>query len=286
MILLKVATLPGFFLFADDTSILYSDKNFEVLMKNINRSLSNVKHWLDVNKVAINPQKSVCMQFKSVNPLFRPCINSEPLEVVECTTFLGVEIDKNLNFKRHISKVQSSLSSCIGILNKLKHKFTEKTLILMYNSLFLSKMSYCCTTFGLKYKTSMYEFERLQLKSLSIALKLSYKNVRLYMKKHNMLLFTDVVKLQACTYMHKAFNATLPVPLQRHFYQRNITRFSKFKNNFVVCQCHSNLDHIILSVYGVKLWNSLPNNIRSVNNISRFVSLLKPYLISHSNDYS
>ena len=283
--LVNCCKVANFYLFADDTSILYSHTDINVLITNVNRSLINVKHWLDANKVAVNAQKSVSMLFKSFSPLFKPCIDNEPLEVVESTTFLGIEIDKDLNFKRHLSKLQASISSCIGILNKLKHKFTEKTLILMYNSLFLSKLSYCCTTFGLKYKTCVYEFERLQLKSLSLSLKLSYSNVRIYMKKHNMLLFSDIVKSQACMYMHKAFNATLPAPLQRHFQQRNMHRFSKFKNNFTVRHCHSSFNHSILSVYGVKIWNALPDRIRTVNSSSRFISLLKPYLISQSKDY-
>ena len=41
------------------------------------------------------------------------------------------------------------------------------------------------------------------------------------MKKQNMLLYSDIVKSQACMLMHKAFNATLPVTLQRHF-KRNM----------------------------------------------------------------
>ena len=47
----------SFYLFADDTNILYSDKNLKSLELSVNQELNNVYDWLTVNKLTLNTKK-------------------------------------------------------------------------------------------------------------------------------------------------------------------------------------------------------------------------------------
>ena len=47
-------------------------------------------------------------------------INNEKIEKVYVTKFLGVQIDAQLNWKRHIEYTCKKLSKCIGILAKAR----------------------------------------------------------------------------------------------------------------------------------------------------------------------
>ena len=47
-----------FFLFADDTNLLYSDKNLKSLEKVVNKELTHVSDWLNANKLTLNIKKS------------------------------------------------------------------------------------------------------------------------------------------------------------------------------------------------------------------------------------
>ena len=48
----------SFFLFADDTNLLYADKNLTSLEQTINIKLINVCNWLTANTLSLNVKKS------------------------------------------------------------------------------------------------------------------------------------------------------------------------------------------------------------------------------------
>ena len=48
----------SFYLFADDTNLLYADKNLKSLEKTVNNELVRVSDWLNANKLTLNAKKS------------------------------------------------------------------------------------------------------------------------------------------------------------------------------------------------------------------------------------
>ena len=53
--------------FADDTTILISEKNQKNLYNNANEELNNIDNWLVTNKLSLNIDKTKCMHFKTLN---------------------------------------------------------------------------------------------------------------------------------------------------------------------------------------------------------------------------
>ena len=53
-----------FYLFADDTNLLYSHKNLKTLEKIVNDELANVYNWLTSNKLSLNLKKSNFVIFR------------------------------------------------------------------------------------------------------------------------------------------------------------------------------------------------------------------------------
>ena len=52
-----------FYLFADDTNLLYADKNLKSLESTINDELCKLYDWLMANKLSLNAKKSNCTLF-------------------------------------------------------------------------------------------------------------------------------------------------------------------------------------------------------------------------------
>ena len=48
----------SFYLFADDTNLLYADKTLKSLEKTVNDELVRVSDWLNANKLTLNGKKS------------------------------------------------------------------------------------------------------------------------------------------------------------------------------------------------------------------------------------
>lgn len=53
-----------FYLFADDTNLLYADKDLKSLESVVNIELTNVCDWLNANKLTINAKKSNFVVFR------------------------------------------------------------------------------------------------------------------------------------------------------------------------------------------------------------------------------
>ena len=78
--------------------------------------------------------------------------------------FLGVYVDELLNWDSHCKHLILSISRSIGILNKLRYDLCRKTLLLLYNSLILSKLSYCNIMWGTTCKRNIDSIFILQKK--------------------------------------------------------------------------------------------------------------------------
>ena len=80
--------------------------------------------------------------------------------------------------------------------------------------------------------------------------------------------------------MFHLFHGTLPIHLQNRFSRYVTTRSTRRINTFVMVQARTNIKSMFLSVYEVKLWNSLSTNLRDCNSVIMFKKNLKKYLIS------
>ena len=96
----------SFYLFADDTKLLYADKDLKSLESVANIELQKVCDWLNTNKLTINAKKSNFVIFRSSQKKLSYQINirmnnnaSNSDTFLECKDYvklLGVLIDKNL----------------------------------------------------------------------------------------------------------------------------------------------------------------------------------------------
>ena len=124
----QCSTKLKFYLFADDTNILFAQKNLKVIETEINTELCKLYDWLTSNKSTLNISKSNFVIFhpKQNNPNYKPKIclfdnektGYPTLESKEYIKYLGILIDKNLTWKHHIDTVSSKISKTAGLLAK------------------------------------------------------------------------------------------------------------------------------------------------------------------------
>ena len=61
--------------------------------------------------------------------------------------------------------------------------------------------------------------------------------------------------------MFNLFHGILPIQLQRRFTKYSSVHSSRQNKSFVMVQVNTNLKVMCLFIYGVKLWNTLPDDI-------------------------
>ena len=88
-----------FFLFADDTTVYYSDKLNSQTEKLLNCELEKVSNWLSANKLSLNVKKSNFLHFhhgKYKKQILNIRIDNIPVEEKAFTKYLGAFIDNKL----------------------------------------------------------------------------------------------------------------------------------------------------------------------------------------------
>ena len=89
-------------------------------------------------------------------------------------------------------------------------------------------------------------------------------------KELYILKFPEFVQYKTAILMFHLFHGTLPIYLQHRFTVHSTTRSIRRINTFVMVKARTNIKAMCLSVSGVKLWNSLSNNLRDCNSVIIF----------------
>ena len=156
--------LLHFILFADDTNLFYSCRNFDSLIKTLNSELDKLATWFRSNNISLNISKTNFMFFGhkpySITPHI--LIDGILLKQVSSSKFLGVFIDTNLTWKDQISSVSNKISRGIGALNRVKSILSPKLLLLLYHTLIYPHLFYCCIIWGCAAQSHLVHVRSLQ----------------------------------------------------------------------------------------------------------------------------
>ena len=132
----------AFYLFADDTNLLYADKNLRTLELVVNSELHKVYEWLTANKLTLNIKKSNFIIFHPYQKKIDYQVNLRifdndsqtflPSEQKSYVKYLGVLIDSNLSWKYHIGHITSNISETVGIIARLRYYVPTSVLLRIY----------------------------------------------------------------------------------------------------------------------------------------------------------
>ena len=107
--IINMSTILQLILFADDTNIFVSHKDKDCPTNLLNAVLNKLSICFRANRCSLNLKKNKFIVLKpclkSTNQTIQLLINSQKIDQVKETVFLGVIMDENLNWKSEISHV-------------------------------------------------------------------------------------------------------------------------------------------------------------------------------------
>jgi len=256
-------------IYADDTTLsatlsMFSDtNNASTIDDNINCELCKIDDWLKLNKLSLNIDKTKAMLFHTPQrSVTQPHLNigGRSIEFVDKFDFLGIVIDKNLNWKSHIAKIAFKISKVSAVMNKLKHYLPNFILLTIYNSLIMPHLNYGILLWGSQHK----KLERLQKRAVRIIVNASYNShTEPIFKALNILKVGDLCALHDLKFCYKYINSLLPCYFHSIFirnsdvhsfqtrfsdnFQIPIVRHSFAKNNirFRIPSSYNNCDQLV-----------------------------------------
>ena len=266
-----------FRLFADDTNLFKYLKSNSVDLMQIGSEFQKVCDWCKANKLTINIDKTNYMIIKTphkhVTMAGNLNIDGHQLDCVSSTTYLGVTLDHNINWKLHIQKIVKTIAPKAGIIAQLRHYVPKHILLLLYNSLILPHISYCIEIWGNTFTTFLEPLLILQKKiTRLITFSDFHAHTEPLFKQLGILDVHKLCKFHTCLFVFDLLNNHFAQDKDRylltipHDYP---TRFS-VQDNFYIPKISLSQSKHHIKYAATNHWNSLPSHIKSINQRHKF----------------
>ena len=127
------------------------DSNLDVLVKTVNRELKKLSSWLNANRLALNITKTNFVIFAANNKQLKNVtllINKKAIQQTDHVKYLGVIIDSQLTFTKHIANVTKKVSRVAGLMHRIRGSIDNNTLRMIYYSLIYPHLLYGIPIWG------------------------------------------------------------------------------------------------------------------------------------------
>ena len=168
-------------MYADDTSISPAATSLPQLEATIKDELANLQKWLTANKLTLNVAKTEVMLIGSrqrlanaQNQSINIDIEGQRINRVGHTKSLGIHIDQNLSWSKHINETAKAVSSSIGALKRLRPYICDETAILIYRALIEPYFDYCSPVWDGLCNELADKLQKLQNRAIRVITKSDY----------------------------------------------------------------------------------------------------------------
>lgn len=280
----------SYHMYADDTQI-YIKIGSQEDIKAMNEALKMTLHWLTVNHLKLNAQKT---EFLVISPSKKSSIGVEwknlitalncTPTLVESTKLLGITLDKNLDMKAHIKAVARSARFHLNYIRKIKPLITPEDLKLAVQSLVISRLEYGCTTLAGLPKAATAPLKAcLNAAARIVTGSRKYDHISPHLKALNWLPYEARIQLKMACITHKALHHKTPKYLAQKLELPGGNRPARKAREMLlkppIFRKKQTYDRAF-SGAAPKIWNSFPPNIRVIQNTASFKKEAKIFLMS------
>ena len=142
-------------MFPDDTNITLSAKTVADLKLAVTSELNTLTCWLRANRLSLNVGKTELMLIGSRQRLNAQCEDTEistddkAIKRVDHTKSLGLTIDAQLSWSKHVDEICEKASAAIGALKRVRPFISTDVAVQICNALMLPHFNYCSPGLGL-----------------------------------------------------------------------------------------------------------------------------------------
>ena len=134
-------------------------------------------------------------------------IDEIQLEPISNFNFVGIIINENINWSKHINKISYSISKTVGIIRKLKNVLPSSVLLTIYNSLILPQLTYGILVWGYE-SNCIFKLQKIALRAMTSSKYNAHTNPMF--KKMHLLKVSDIHTVHQLNNFYKLTQNNLP----------------------------------------------------------------------------
>ena len=280
-------------IFADDTALALSSKNFAELEIRFNSEINKAQDWLLANGLSVHyvdktkymliKGPGLCTSKVGSETNFKLTMGRHEIERTDNYKYLGIYFDNKLSWKFQIDKMCSKLSSVCGVISKVRHYLDRKCLMLIYHSLFESRLRYGILAWG---TASEHDLNRLRVLQNRVVRFISFASytaraAHVY-DKLKILPLTNQHLLQCTIFMHSFHYGTLPHTLSSYCQRPEHNQATRYNTNLNYCIPYITTirGQSSIKFVGPKAWKEVPKIIKDIAFRKPFSQKMKEHILS------
>jgi len=281
----------GIVSYADDTALIFSDGSWDAVRERAERGLYIVKTILNNHLLSLNYSKTKFLTFSynifnetNFNTLrmhwnceLNNCSCQDNIHSATEIKYLGVIVDKYLRWESHITFLCKRLRSLLYIFYQLRYSMQKSCLLMVYRSLVESVLQYGIIAWGGTYNNILHQCNVLQ----NLILKVIMFKDRLFPTEQlflesNVLDIRGIYCLNSLKFLYRKPHLRMQVT---HSYS---TR-QKVSEKLQVVRVNRTKNQRFINYIGPLIYNSLPMEIRRINNHKLFAKKVYSFLLVNRN---
>ena len=267
--------------FADDNTITAIGETIDCLVHDLETKSESAIEWMGNNNMITNPGKFKAIVLSKNNidtagTKFQ--IREKAIYSSDKVDLLGIAIDDQLNFESHISEICRKAAGQLNALKRLGSYIPFESRKILANSFILSNFNYCPLVWYFSTAKQVKKIEKIQERVLRFVHN-DYETDYPSLLKNNKYVTMEVKHMRYLSIeIYKTLHCLNPQYMKQLF-QLNKSKYSSRRPLDLIVprvnQTHYGLRSIRYE--GAKIWNHLPNSIKSAENLDAFKRLIKTW---------
>lgn len=272
--LVKFVNVPRITLYADDTAFLAGSNDLKELCNTIQIASNEFHHWCQLNRLTLNLSKTKVMLFSNKPNKMHARLKKEicisidgvRLDIVNEFKYLGMILDEKLTYTSHIKMLKQHITGRMFTLKKVRWVLNFRESMLLFKSSILCYFDQGSLFYHSATVHDLKQMQVLQNKCLRIIYsKKNWDNTENAHKSNNILTCHNRRILFLLKRAHVL--AFTPGNLKDHSI-RSLRSMRKLL--LKEPRCHNcKFEKSYIST-GIKLWNCLTEDIKSIRNLENF----------------
>ena len=269
--------------YADDNTLISQSHDISALRNKLQNDCVSAMEWFEQNNMKANASKFQLMYLNRKNDLTDSTImiGNTKIQASSSIDILGVEIDKQLNFKGHIDEICCQTGKQINALKRIKHHLQKDSKTTIYNSYINCNFNYCSVIWMFANKSTIDKLECTNKRALRFVTNKGHLNYdELCQQEKQLNVYRRCIKNLAIS-LYKVKQGIAPNYIKELFTTQN-SGYSMRDNQKMVLPSFNTVTFGKSSAryLGAKLWNNIPVTIKNSVSLSTFKSAITSWLLT------